>query len=270
MRMRQKKKLKEHLFTIAIVGGFATTIFFAIKKTPEAEDILENTLDNMEGIMNDADANNTPDADVNRALNREKLFFVRDASICYAPMIIAAIATLTLIFVRDKKQSDKNAMLTSAMNAGSIVYQEYRDRVRDILGDEKERLIVADVENNHVQRAPVPRDILETGNGSTLCAIEIEPGSPSTMLYFRSDPQSVRAAENDINEWLLDRHGDHKITQADALYFLGLHIRDRGTQVRYYRLTDEDSLFHFQYDSFIHEKLKEPVLFLGFDNWRYS
>lgn len=260
------------LMSCAAIGGFFTTIYFTIKKTPEAYFRVLDAKENIEAIKHEQKEKGWSDAHVNKVIAEERLYLAKDLGLTYAPAIVSGVITLVSIAGANKVGRNRQALMSSAINASNIIFEEYKHKNREIAGEKKSDEVNASVNEEHVNTAPEPvQTIALTGNGEILCAIELEPGNKDTIVFFRSSPQSIESARNDANAYLLECG---EITQADLLYFMGLKIKGypmMGTHIRRKFMNNAGDLLRFRYDTFMYERTNEPVLFVEVKGgWEYS
>ena len=270
--VKSANKHADIIMSAIAIGGFLTTLYFVIKRTPRANDMVLDAFDRMEDIIEEAEVTEEREEIVNARLDLEKLYLVRDLGILYAPAIISGVCTIGCIVGSCHHARANNAYISGALNASNIAYQEYRDRVKAAFGEKAEGEVAMQIQEDHVNRATMPplNRITETGNGDMLCAMEIEKGDPDTMIFFRSSRQACDNALNRFNAYLMSEAKDHIATQEDLLYFLGIRLKGGGSQIRHVIFRDSEDLLTFSYGSFVHERTGEAVLLITVDqDWRF-
>lgn len=252
------------LMGLSAIGGVAITVFLAIKETPEAEDIIYKAKEIIEDIEHDDDL---PTEESEREIKKVRVGMVKKLIFNYTPTIISLILTILLIIGAVGKGRSYNALLTNTLNATNFAYQEYRDHVRDVIGKKEETEIYDDIREEHIKSVPIPENsqIIYTGNGQTLCYIELEQGDPDTGIYFWSSPEAIYKGLNELNAFVL-RNENHCCTQSDALYFWGLKLKGHGVTLRGWRVDPDNGyeLIDIRTSSHIHPQNGLPVLDIAF------
>lgn len=243
--------------------GLGSTIALAIQETPTAERIIFDSRDDIEAIKHECDEKGWSKEEEQKAIREIRLRTVRDLAINYAPTAFGAFATGALIIGSNKINRTRNAALTGSLNAANLAFQEYRERMRAAIGENKETAIHDDIRRSHIEASelPPPNLITNTGNGNTLCYIELEPGDKDTGVYFWSSPEAIHAAENDTNAYGLERGS---VSFEDFLYFNKLKIKSHGVRMRGWRIHNRDDFVHLREGSHIHPINGQPVLDISF------
>lgn len=141
---------------------------------------------------------------------KEKVFHTWQ---CYIPPALAVAGTITCILAAGHINARRMAALAAAYKISEKQFGEYKDKVKEVLGDKKSDEIRADIAQDRVRNNP-PEHIFNAHGGETLCL------DKWTGRYFRSDMQTIRAAENDINKGMY--RGRDVATLADFYESIGL------------------------------------------------
>lgn len=254
------------IMTIGAVIGLATTVYLAIKATPKAEDVIYDTSHDIDDVKRAEDEGRISHESAEREIRDIKIYSIKKLVRIYAPTAVSAIGTTCLILGSNKISRTRNAALNTALNAANFAYAEYRDRVRSTIGEKKETAIYDEIVQSHIESLPPPTDlssIVNTGNGNTICRIELVPGNPATGLYFYSSADAVHRARNNVNADGLD---NGFIEFRDLLYELGLRKQYKDIDPRIgWEIASRNDLIEFRESSHIHDN-GEPVLDIGFYN----
>lgn len=91
---------------------------------------------------------------------------------------------------------------TAAMAAYTLLSEttrDYKNKVREVLGEQKEKKVDEAVAKEALVKNPVSNnEIIITGKGDTLCYEKI------SGRYFRSDIEKLRKIENELNRRMMD------------------------------------------------------------------
>ncbi len=116
---------------------------------------------------------------------------------CYIPAIASGTITVGCIYGASRFNARQAAALTAAYSLSERALHEYRDKVTETIGDVKEQALRDDIAQDRVLATPNSTIVVE-GTDALTCELH-------TMRYFKSDMESLRKAQNDINSRML-RH----------------------------------------------------------------
>lgn len=133
----------------------------------------------------------------------------------YIPAVTAGAVTIACIMSANSIGASRYAALAAAYKLSDKSFTEYKDKVREMVGEKKDNDIHAQIAQDRVNAEP-PTDynVISGSGGDTLCL------DKWTGRYFRSDMQTIRAAMNDIGMGMYK--GDNTATLADFYYVLGI------------------------------------------------
>jgi hypothetical protein len=186
---------------VAITGSL-TTAYLAVKSAFRASKILD---------VEQAELDVRETEHGRQLTTKEKIFHTWS---CYIPPAIAVAGTITCIVTAGHINAKRMAALAVAYKVSENQFGEYRDKVREMLGDKKADEIRTEVAKDAVAKNPPGDHVFNAYGGETLCL------DKWTGRYFRSDPQTIRAAENDINKGMY--RGRDVATLADFYEAIGL------------------------------------------------
>lgn len=119
----------------------------------------------------------------------------------YIPTVILASAGTASIIYGTKVAIQRSAAIASAYALSNVSFNEYKEKVKEVIGKKKEKEITEKIAEDSLEKHPIKeRNITETGRGNTLCYDIIND------RYFRSDIEYMRRAELEFNK-LLHREG---------------------------------------------------------------
>lgn len=110
----------------------------------------------------------------------------------YIPAAVMGGFTIACIVSGHSISANRSAVLASAYGVAESAFKEYRDKVRDQLGERKADRIEGELAQDKIDRTD-GQTIIVTDRGDVLCYDE-----PSAR-YFQSDVETIRRIENDIN-----------------------------------------------------------------------
>lgn len=112
----------------------------------------------------------------------------------YIPAAVTGTLTVAAIIGADRIGTRRAAALAAAYAISDKAFEEYKAKVVEKIGKNKEEAVRDAVAQDRVNNIPVGgREVIVTGNGSVLCM------DAFSGRYFLSDMESLRKAENDIN-----------------------------------------------------------------------
>lgn len=143
--------------------------------------------------------------------------------VCYAPPIGMGVATIACIIGANRIESKRAAALAAAYAISEKSLTEYKDKVVDHIGKNKEQKIRDEIAQEHVTRNPPSKnEIFITGGGDVLCYDKY------TGRYFMSSVDALKKAENEVNFYVL--HNDYA-TLNDFYRYVGLDPVPVGEEV---------------------------------------
>jgi hypothetical protein len=206
--------------------------------------------------------------DADAEIKQIRLETAKDLALNYLPTGISFAITAGCIIGSNKVSRSRNAALSNALNAANLMYSEYREAVRDKIGEKKETEVHDSVRESHIRKNPpseLPENIFKTGKGDTLCHIELLPGDPDTGIYFYSSPEAVMAGINDANA---EGINSGYVSMADVLYFQGITLKGSGSQLIGWQITSRNDLIQVRRSSHLYND--KPVLDISFYNMPYK
>ncbi len=139
---RTKLFLVKHAPEIMTYGGIAVTgigIYLFCKASMRLEETLDIHDGHMEDIENARDTGNVSDAEAKKLIFKEKRDFAWEITKLYGPAVSTTICGFALILGGHHLISKRSAAISAAYKALEEGYSQYRQRVRDDLGEEADR-----------------------------------------------------------------------------------------------------------------------------------
>lgn len=212
------------------LAGMLTSTVLAVKATPKALDILEQE-----------------DRELSK-VDKVKLTWK-----CYAPAAIGYCASAACIIGANSVNSKRNAVLAGAYKISEAALLEYRDKVTEVLGEEKEKEIRDSIAEDRVRKTERKGEVIVAGKGDTLC-YDMHSGR-----YFKSNMDEIKRKLNEINYKLMQ---DNILSVNDFYDQIGLDPISTGYDFGW--LVD-DGLIQLYFTSILTED-GQPCLAVHFDN----
>ena len=117
---------------------------------------------------------------------------------CYIPTLITTTTSTVCVFGGSAKHARRHAALATAYKVSETAFSEYREKVRESLGERKDDAIRDLVAKKHVEDNPVKSaEIIVTEKGNTLCYDHL------SGRYFKSDIDHIQKAVNNLNRAMM-------------------------------------------------------------------
>ena len=187
------------------VAGVIGTAILAVRATPKA------VYEKHKYAVDTTDRSENEDA---RTRTLTHVEIVQATWKFYIPAAISGAATIGCIIGANQIGMRRNAALLGAYTLVDTAFREYKEEVLAQIGVTKERKVHDEIEKRHIDEHPV-RDaqVIITGGGDQLCYDTL------TGRYFKSDAETIRRAENEINRRVIS---DMYISQNEFYDLLGL------------------------------------------------
>lgn len=171
----------------------------------------------------------------------------------WLPVAAGAIGGAVLVGTGQSKNEKTKAALGAACAYAQTSLGEYKEKVREIVGKQKEEEIAAAADKEVVDRHPVAEeDIVHAGYGTTKCFDRY------SGRYFYSDIEWLRKCQNDLNEIL---ETDMYVSLNEMYSMVGLSNVELGDELGF---NIDDGRVKFTFGSILDQNGK-PCL-----TWRYS
>lgn len=212
------------------LAGMLTSTVLAVKATPKALDILERE-----------------DRELSK-VDKVKLTWK-----CYAPAAVGYCVSAACIIGANSVNAKRNAVLAGAYKLSETALLEYRDKVTEVLGEEKEKEIRDSIAEDRVNKTERKGEVIIAGKGDTLC-YDMHSGR-----YFKSNMDEIKRKLNEINYKLMQ---DNILSVNDFYDQIGLDPISTGYDFGW--LVD-DGLIRLYFTSTLTED-GQPCLAVHFDN----
>ena len=116
----------------------------------------------------------------------------------YIPAVTTAGLTIAAIVCANRIGTRRAAALAAAYTISEKAFEEYRSKIVEKLGAKKEQAFRDEIAQDRVTRNPVgAREVIIATGGQVLCY------ETFTGRYFYSDIETLRKAQNDLNQEIL-------------------------------------------------------------------
>lgn len=157
------------------VTGVVTTAFLAAKSAVKASDHLHKQFG--------------PDLS-----NKEK---AKETWKFYIPPVVSGAVTIGCIICASKASNKRTAAAVTAYSLTQQAFSEYKEKVVEQFNANKE-LNIRDARAQDIVTNNPSREVIVTGKGHNMCC------ELMTRRYFRSDMETLRKAQNDINAMVVN------------------------------------------------------------------
>lgn len=168
------------ILTAIGVTGSLTTAYLTGKATFKAAELIQETKGRDEDLWMPAD-------------DKAKLIWK-----LYIPAASTAAITVIAIVGANRIGTRRAAAVAAAYTISEKAFVEYKEKVVEKLGEKKEQSVRDEIQQDRVKRRPVDENtVIVTGGGEVLCFDHF------TGRYFKSDMESLKKAQNDLNYRIL-------------------------------------------------------------------
>ena len=117
----------------------------------------------------------------------------------YIPPAISGALTISAIIMANRIGTRRTAAMAAAYSLSDKAFSEYKEKVVEHIGKNKELKVRDEIAQDRVNDAPVgTREVIITGGGEVLFF------DMYTSRYFKSDMETVKKAMNDVNYMILN------------------------------------------------------------------
>lgn len=142
---------------------------------------------------------------------------------CYIPSVITGVISIGCLIGASTVNYKRNAALATAYSLSESALKLYQEKVIETIGEKEEQKVKDAVAKERIDRTPVvSKEVIITEKGNTLCFDTI------SSRYFKSDVETLRRAENEINRRL---YNELYITLNEFYYEIGLTSTKIGDEL---------------------------------------
>lgn len=169
----------------------------------------------------------------------------------YIPAATTGLLTVTCIIFANRIGTRRAAAMAAAFTISERAFEEYKSKVIEKLGEKKEQAVRDEIAQERVNRDPVDSRQVILAGGSVLCY------DSYTGRYFLSDMETLRKAQNDVNEQITH---DHYASLTDFYERIGLPATQVSEEVGW----NLDKFLELHFSTTLSSK-GEPCLVVSFE-----
>lgn len=179
------------LLNISAIGGLVSTVVLAVRATPKAYAIIDNT---------------------EYPLSKPEI--IKQTWKLYVPALIVGSASIASIIFLNNLSTRKTAALATLLTLSETAAKEYSAKVVEMIGTKENIKIIDTIAKDKIEKNPVSENlVMLTGKGEVLCY------DAMSGRYFKSDVEKIRQEVNNLNELLLS---DDRVTLNEFYDAIGL------------------------------------------------
>lgn len=176
------KRNSPMILTVAACVGTMATAYLTARATLKAAEVIDES----------ESKGGTADTLKQRVIERTHLAWK-----FYIPPAICGASTIACIVGSNRIGANKLIAASTAATIAETAFAEYRDKVVETHGQNKEQKIRDAVAEDHVKATAPSSEVVLVGGGHVLCC-ELRTGR-----YFNSTMETLKKAQNDINAKLI-------------------------------------------------------------------
>lgn len=227
------KKNSSTILTVFGAVGVVGTAVMAVKATPKAMELIEQ-------------------AEEEKGEELSKWEKVQIAGPTYIPSILIGTGTLACIFGANLMNKRTQAAITSAYALLDQTHKEYKNKVKELYGEDGDKLIRAAVTKDHYEEDDINEDEYE--DGKTLFYDEF------SKRYYRVTNETQLRAEYEINKMLSEGGG---ASLNDYYNLLEIDRQDYGEFIGW----SAAQMYEMYWDSWLHFRHTKVEMDDGMECW---
>lgn len=184
-----QKNAPELLLAAGLIG-FVTTVVLAVEETPKAMQLLEEAKRKR--------ASEEPEKERSEVIREHVEDYAKIIYKCYIPAMICGVSAIICLICAHNANLRRNAALAAACSLSETALKEYRAKVAETVGEQKEQEIRDAVNKDRLAANPVSTKEVYICGGETLCY------DHWSGRYFKADPDKLRRAANEVSRRMLD------------------------------------------------------------------
>lgn len=154
----------------------------------------------------------------------------------YIPAGVSGAITIGSIVYAAKLNSNRTAAIAAAYTLSEHAFDEYKEKVKEQLGERKEQKMRDEIAQDRVNNNPPSTTLIVTDGTKVLCCEQY------TGRYFHSDMETLRKAMNDINAEAIN---DLYVSLSEFYHLIGLDHTDISDNMGW----TSDALLELQFTS---------------------
>lgn len=229
------KKNSSTILTCVGAVGVVGTAVMAVKATPKAMELIEQ-------------------AEEEKGEELTKWEVVQVAGPTYIPSILLGTVTITSIFGANLLSRRTQASLMSAYALLDQTHKEYKNKVKELYGEDGDKLIRAAVAKDHYEEEDLEEDQEEYEDGKTLFY------DGFSKRYYRVLKETQMRAEYEINKMLSETGG---ASLNDYYDLLEIDRQDYGEFMGW----SAAQMYEMYWDSWLHFRHTKVEMDDGMECW---
>lgn len=224
---------------LLVVAGFATaaaSIIFAIKSTTKLDEVVKPTSEKIKVVrekMNDDSKLASGEYSIMAGRKELTALYSKTAwnvTKLYSPSILLFSLSVTSILGSHKIMRGRNVALAAAYTTLENGYKNYRDRVRDKIGEKAEREIFRNIYTEEIETTEVDKKGNEKDVLKKVKHPHLDPDSDFVYLFDPSNPEWDKSGRLNI-EFLLgkEKYLNQKLVSQGYLFLYEVY-RELGVE----------------------------------------
>jgi len=165
----------------------------------------------------------------------------------FIPPALSLVGTVTCIICANRIGTKRAAAMAAAYSLSERAMSEYKDKVVETIGKNKERKLRDEIAQDRVNRNPPREDLTIIGD------LEVRCMEQYTGRYFSSNMETLKAAQNAVNHQILS--GTDSASLSDFYDRVGLNHTGVSDEVGW----NLDNMMELTFSTTVDEK-DRPVL----------
>lgn len=181
------------------IGLGGCTVILAVKATPKALILIEEKKREINrDLLNEAKVNGLDKC--NRVEKLTPIDAFKTTWKCYIPAAVTGTLSVACLVGASATNARRNAALAAAYTISESALKDYKKKVVEVVGEDKEKEVRDAVAKEKMEKDPVEnKEIIITEKGDTRC-YDVLSGR-----YFKSDIDLLNKAVNEVNRRMIDQ-----------------------------------------------------------------
>lgn len=188
------------------IAGMIGATFMAVKATPKALYLIETKKEEYE---------------VEELTPVET---IKTCWKCYIPATLTTVLSAACLIGASTVSAKRNAALATAYSISEAALREYQEKVVEVIGEKKEKVVRDAVAKDQIERDPVTKSevVIIDSNSNTLCY------EPLSGRYFKSTIDKIKKAEIKLDRQMIQ---EMYVSLNDFYWEIGLDETDLGDKM---------------------------------------
>lgn len=188
------------------IAGMIGATFMAVKATPKALYLIESKKE---------------ESEVEELTPVET---IKTCWKCYIPATLTTVLSAVCLIGASTVSAKRNAALATAYSISEAALREYQEKVVEVIGEKKEKVVRDAVAKDQIERDPVTKSevVIIDSNSNTLCY------EPLSGRYFKSTIDKIKKAEIKLDRQMIQ---EMYVSLNDFYWEIGLDGTDLGDKM---------------------------------------